>query len=111
MSRNPYESPQQPEAMYAEPLPAWKSGLRAALVFVLVGQLLMLGVFCLVDLGFDRPGQFGLDFGHQLLLIAAHFLLFWVALTLAILLRAVNLVGWVVAAEVIQSAIGFWIAG
>jgi hypothetical protein len=42
----------------------------------LVSEIALVLVLLLGDIGFDRPGRFGLDFGH-LLLIAAAFAVLW----------------------------------
>lgn len=61
----------------------WACGFQGLVVIVLFFG----------DIGFDRPGRFGLDFGHLLLLLVVDvFLIAW-ALTIAIRARSWPYVG------------------
>jgi len=56
-------------------------------VIALAAQVLALLVLELGDIGFDRPGRFGLDYGHLLLLTAAWLVASCVGLGMAFRMR------------------------
>jgi len=56
-------------------------------------QGLIVIVLLFGDIGFDRPGRFGLDFGHLLLLLVVDTLLIAWAVTIAIRARSWPLAG------------------
>jgi hypothetical protein len=50
-----------------------ESVARTAFNIALIVQILALLVLMFGDIGFDKPGRFGLDFGHLLILAALWF--------------------------------------
>ena len=66
MAGTPDDIPPESECSVA---PVAKTAFRVSLAVQVVAFL----VLVFVDIGFDRPGRFGLDFGHLLLLAVIWF--------------------------------------
>lgn len=77
------------EPVVSEPQPTRYDGW----FLLIVGQLVVAGTVAFGDIGFDRAGSYGLDFGHLLLLAAVYALLFVAGLIVFIRKRRWMLLG------------------
>ncbi len=59
--------------------------MRRHVILAVLQLLLVLG-FAFGDIGFDRPGRYGLDFGHGLLILGL-FVVLWIWGTVAAMRR------------------------
>ena len=88
MSSNPYVSPHS-----TRPLVSTTAGLSLRKIYtwgatacqVICGVILMFG-----DIGFDKPGKYGLDFGHALVLVGLSLLCLLTGLITACSIRSVR---------------------
>lgn len=76
-----------------------------ALPWILWAEVVLVLVFLLGDIGFDRPGRFGLDFGHALLILGLFLLLWLVGAWMAVRCRSWTMLGAQLALPLVAMAV------